>query len=65
MKLFFRKCFYRGYGPSENVEGFNYNRLQIEFSYYVLVGDLIPFREKWCVGEIVCCIYEEQLVLNF
>ncbi len=29
------------------------------------MGDLITFREKWCVGEILCCIYEEQLVLNF
>ncbi len=47
------------------LKGLIANRLQIEFSYYVLVGDLIPFREKWCVGEIVCCIYEEQLVLNF
>ncbi len=40
------------------------NRLKIEFSYYVLVRDLMTFREKWCVGEILCCIYEEQLVLK-
>ncbi len=65
MKLFFRKCFYRGMDPVEMLKGLIAYRFKFEFSFYVLVGDLIPFREKWCVGEMLCCIYEEQLVLIF
>lgn len=54
-----------GLDPVKMLKGLIANRLKIEFSYYVLVGDLITFRENWCVKEILCCIYEEQLVLNF
>ncbi len=53
-----------GMDPVKMLKGLIANRLKIEFAYYVLVGDLITFREMWCVGEILCCIYEEQLVLN-
>ncbi len=51
--------------PVKMLKGLIANRLKIEFAYYGLVGDLITFREKWRVGEMLCCISEEQLVLNF
>ncbi len=53
-----------GMDPVKMLKGLIANRLKIEFAYYVLVGDLITFREMWCVGEMLCCIYDEQLVLN-
>ncbi len=65
-ETFFQKVFfYRGMDPVKMLKGLIAYRFKFEFSFYVLVGDLIPFREKWCVGEMLCCIYEEQLVINF
>lgn len=57
-----------GVNPEEMMKGLIASRMRIEFADYKLVGDLITFREKWCIGEMLCSIYEEQhfnlVVLN-
>lgn len=47
------------------LKGLIANRLKTEFAYYDLVEDLMIFREKRCVREVLYCIYEEELVFNF
>lgn len=53
-----------GIDPVIMLKGLISNRLKIEFTFYELVRDLITFEEKWCLGSILCSVYEEQLVLN-
>lgn len=40
-------------------------RLKIEFVYYNLINNEECFEDIWCFNDVLCVIYEGQLILNF
>lgn len=40
-------------------------RLKIEFTYYKMVADLEEFVSVWGVGDVLCNIADDSLVLSF
>lgn len=40
-------------------------RLKVEFAYYKLVDCLPMFLYSWGVNDVLCTVYENELVLSF
>jgi len=45
--------------------GFVASRLRVEYAYYKLVESLAKFIELWGLNEVLCTLYENELVLRF
>lgn len=41
------------------------SRLRIEYAYYKSVGCLPMFMEIWGINDVLCTLYEEELILGF